>query len=1544
MKVKQTFKELFLLTCWVFMTMNCFALQRQNSTTFSSHIAPCADDTSKNKSVVQKCANFGDVVCNSNEAGGICGIVNTSEISECSNTGNIQGNEKVGGISGSSATANNDSCRIQHCFNSGQVFAGSQAGGMLGYLNGQTQVFNSYNIGNVTANSYVGGLIGRKYSQNANLFRCFYDKQMCLANGINNQDVAQHAEGKNTAQILGDSLALFLDTAHWTYRQNRYPQLRFADSCLALKAATTPLILHSSENIAFVSHPFQLGSYSGLHWSTSDSSSVLLEGNWGNIIKSGSDVTVSIGDKSHFYKQILFHDFHPLPSTPYVLYDTICRGENYQKEEFQVSDSLLAGLSDYELHDSLKNQYGGDSIRSLYLHIRPIYQIVFQSNNNSNNRDTVQICGASRLILPDSLFSWEYHILKGWAFDDKGMTVFTIGDSLLCTGDTILYAIWQNTGAHPDYPLTIENAEELSDFRNAVNDYKKGVYKGIANQSTGYRHTYFQLTSDIDLDSLYPVNNDWIPIGKNSGSSFRGNFDGKSHSISHLHVNNSGSDYLGLFGYLDSGANISNIHMASNDTIIGRKYCGGIAGFAGNNVVIRHCYNEAFVQGHGESTGGILGKANNCDTLSECANYAHIVGDTTMTGGICGNLAKSVLISCLNTGHVQGNEKTGGLCGYSNGNSGNISCLFYSYNSGQVSGKKTVGGLIGNSYSYTQIYQSYHSGQVSAQTLFGSLVGQKSQKTVSLSQCCYDRQTCPYGAINNADDSSAIGVNSAQISSYTSHWDTNYWNHNQGIYPQIAKADNNWRNFIAVQGILLDSGDNCLSVTHDFQLSECSQIQWISNNNNLSIQQCKGHIIASDSQVLVQACYQGTVCKEWFIQKIIFRKYDTLFMQVCAMEIIDTLGYQFEAAHDTILQQHLNCTQGGDSLVTAVIHVLNRYELHFADTICQGESYLKNGFSISMDETAQEGLLQFADSLLTFEGCDSIRTLELFVQPVFVIRLVSGDSSNNSWNTRICGKRFWSIDTMPFHKEHHNFIGWGSHEDGNAELQQGDSIFVSSDTILYAIWSPDGLSAPYALSINNVSEFIAFRDAVNNYANGYYKGVYNNSTGFRHIYFRLNTDIDLSEQSDSLHPWEPIGKSTTYNFKGIFEGDAHTIDYLYIDSSTLNYKGVFGCIDSAEIANLTLGIHSVIRANKYVGGIVGYARNRSFIHGCANHAPIEGKGECVGGICGYLLQSTLQECLNSGRIQGYEKVGGIVGSASASENNGTSVSYCFNSNFIQGNNCIGGIIGFLNGHSQLQKTYNCGQLNGNNYAGSIVGRKYSTASVVNQCYYDKQILPIGGINGKDISDETTGCYTIQMTGSALENQLGSQYWIFNENKYPQLQNNDHSFAVQIATVPIFLTVPECTDRVRHDFLLGEWQDLNWASSNENCLRISGNKAEVVGSDSMVHLHAIWQRHIFKDLSFKIIEKGDKVNELSSMVQIRVFPNPTNGKCFVTMDGKNGKMIHSIRLHDPSGKIVYQKEIGNNKCEIPMDFLAKGSYMLCVIDNYNVYKYIPIVLQ
>lgn len=125
----------------------------------------------------------------------------------------------------------------------------------------------------------------------------------------------------------------------------------------------------------------------------------------------------------------------------------------------------------------------------------------------------------------------------------------------------------------------------------------------------------------------------------------------------------------------------------------------------------------------------------------------------------------------------------------------------------------------------------------------------------------------------------------------------------------------------------------------------------------------------------------------------------------------------------------------------------------------------------------------------------------------------------------------------------------------------------------------EGLTG-YITQINNLEDFIAFRDSVN--AGNTYAG--------KTIY--LNTDIDLSTIcSSTLGSWIPIGNivdNAQLSFGGIFEGQGHKIDNIYINKSTSN-QGLFGAIIGGQVKNLTMASGAVyinsVKTNGQTGSI-----------------------------------------------------------------------------------------------------------------------------------------------------------------------------------------------------------------------------------------------------------------------------------------------------------------------------------------------------------------------
>ena len=186
-----------------------------------------------------------------------------------------------------------------------------------------------------------------------------------------------------------------------------------------------------------------------------------------------------------------------------------------------------------------------------------------------------------------------------------------------------------------------------------------------------------------------------------------------------------------------------------------------------------------------------------------------------------------------------------------------------------------------------------------------------------------------------------------------------------------------------------------------------------------------------------------------------------------------------------------------------------------------------------------------------------------------------------------------------------------------------------------------------------------------------------------------------------------------------------------------------------------------INANEgEIGGIVGgiYCHedsNRVKITNCINEGILgdiqNEKIKAVGGIAGraygrirgeYKLGVQIQNCSNKGSLSGYEEIGGIAGYMTD-----TTVESCWNSGEINGSNKeIGGIVGQTGNNAIISKCYNLGKVflkEGGYYgAGGIVGNLYSTemASKVEECYNKGEVY--------SLADSETGKQTGGIVGSA----------------------------------------------------------------------------------------------------------------------------------------------------------------------------------------------------
>ena len=232
-------------------------------------------------------------------------------------------------------------------------------------------------------------------------------------------------------------------------------------------------------------------------------------------------------------------------------------------------------------------------------------------------------------------------------------------------------------------------------------------------------------------------------------------------------------------------------------------------------------------------------------------------------------------------------------------------------------------------------------------------------------------------------------------------------------------------------------------------------------------------------------------------------------------------------------------------------------------------------------------------------------------------------------------------------------------------------------------------------TIMNAEQLASFRDRVNSGL------TYEGKT------VKLGADIDLStvcgaNVGGKEVSWEPIG-TETISFKGTFDGTFYKIEKLYINTNE-NYQGVFRCSEGV-IEDLVVSENSQILASSYSAAVIG--KNDGIVRQCINNALVTTTGNGSAGIVGY-NSGIVEKCINNGHIINNKyNCAGIC----AYNKSGT-IQNCYNTGKIEGNMQVGGIIGNNADNTNiLSKVYDCysiGGVSGESYAvGGIIGRAVS---------------------------------------------------------------------------------------------------------------------------------------------------------------------------------------------------------------------------------------------
>ena len=157
----------------------------------------------------------------------------------------------------------------------------------------------------------------------------------------------------------------------------------------------------------------------------------------------------------------------------------------------------------------------------------------------------------------------------------------------------------------------------------------------------------------------------------------------------------------------------------------------------------------------------------------------------------------------------------------------------------------------------------------------------------------------------------------------------------------------------------------------------------------------------------------------------------------------------------------------------------------------------------------------------------------------------------------------------------------------------------------------------------------------------------------------LTADIDLENR-----PWTPIGSTgeNSHNFRGIFDGQNHTIKGLYVEGGRAGL-GFFGEVRTGTVKNFT--IYGEVVANtdvNYVGGVIGsicglngdndLERNGAIIQNITSYVNLTAKTHgigMIGGFVGYANhESLIENCswygtFDAGEYRVDSGAGGFIG-------------------------------------------------------------------------------------------------------------------------------------------------------------------------------------------------------------------------------------------------------------------------------------------------------------
>lgn len=223
---------------------------------------------------------------------------------------------------------------------------------------------------------------------------------------------------------------------------------------------------------------------------------------------------------------------------------------------------------------------------------------------------------------------------NGCFFDDMGMyaIIYDPNNPNLDPNTIYFGATWVTYVTDKPEGFDAENIdskEELAWVISIVNGFN-----GCTDDNSDPNHKHnpdleVNITEDLDMTEHI-----WVPIGSET-SKYIGNFDGGGNEIKINCESLYGLGATGLFGYVDNGAEISNVYAYGEVSSPDCDYMGSIAGVVSNGAQVHDCIGSLKLTTSKTYTimGALVGLLDNA-SLTSCITQADMNG--YLMGGLVG--------------------------------------------------------------------------------------------------------------------------------------------------------------------------------------------------------------------------------------------------------------------------------------------------------------------------------------------------------------------------------------------------------------------------------------------------------------------------------------------------------------------------------------------------------------------------------------------------------------------------------------------------------------------------------------------------------------------------------------------------------------------------------------------------------------------------------------------------------------------------------------------------------------------------------------------